>query len=109
MDSGNRRSHGRIATRFEVLYSDGRLEGAGVLLDISHSGALFGQTSLSPELGKTVRAYVFVQPVNPVELTGEVVRLTDDGFAIRYELSDPEVRRLVDDASAVVAQPPRDG
>jgi hypothetical protein len=108
MDS-NRRGHGRITTRFEVLYSDGRMEGAGVLVDISHSGALFGGTSLTPELGKTVRAYVFVQPVNPVELTGEVVRLTEDGFAIHYELTDPEVKRLVDDAAAVVAQPLREG
>jgi hypothetical protein len=82
------------------------MEGAGVLLDISYSGALFGETSLRPEIGKSIRAYVFVQPVNPIELAGEVVRLTDDGFAIRYELSDPEVRRLVDDAAAIVSAPP---
>jgi hypothetical protein len=103
----NRRGEGRIPTRFEALYSTGRMEGAGVLVDISYSGALFGQTSIRPELGKTIRAYVFVQPVNPIELAGEVVRLTDDGFAVRYELTDPEVRRLVDDAAAVVASPPR--
>ena len=104
----NRRREGRIPTRFEVLYSAGRREGAGVLLDISYSGALFGDTSLQPELGKTIRAYVFVQPVNPIELAGEVVRLTGDGFAIRYEISDPEVRRLVDDAAAVVSAPSRE-
>jgi hypothetical protein len=103
----NRRREGRIPTRFEALYSAGRLEGAGVLLDISYSGALFAETSLRPELGKTIRAYVFVQPVNPIELVGEVVRLTDDGFAVKYELTDPELRRLVDDAAAVVSAPPR--
>jgi hypothetical protein len=104
----NRRGEGRIPTRFEALYSTGRLEGAGGLLDISYSGALFGETSMSPELGKTIRAYIFVQPVNPIELAGEVIRLTADGFAIQYELSDPEVRRLVDDAAAVVSAPSRD-
>jgi PilZ domain len=103
----NRRREGRIPTRFEALYSAGRMEGAGVLLDISYSGALFGETSLRPELGKTIRAYVFVQPVNPIELVGEVVRLTDNGFAVTYELTDPELRRLVDDAAAVVSAPPR--
>lgn len=106
-ESWNRRREGRIPTRFEALYSTGRLEGAGVLLDISYSGALFGETSLEAEIGKTIRAYVFVQPVNPIELAGEVVRVTEDGFAIRYELSDPEVRRLVDDAAAVVSAPSR--
>ncbi len=103
----NRRREGRVPTRFEVLYSAGRMEGAGVLLDISYSGALFGETSLRPELGKTIRAYVFVQPVNPIELVGEVVRLTADGFAVRYQISDPELRRLVDDAAAVVSAPSR--
>jgi len=103
----NRRRDGRIPTRFEALYSAGRLEGAGVLLDISYSGALFGETSLKPELGKTIRAYVFVQPINPIELAGEVVRLTEDGFAVQYEIADPELRRLVDDAAAVVCAPSR--
>lgn len=105
MDRSNRRNQGRIPTRFESLYSDGRKEGVGVLRDISHSGALFEQTTLRPQIGKTVRAYVFVQPVSPVELVGQVVRLTDDGFAIQYEISDPEVVRLVDDAAAVVGAP----
>ncbi len=98
----NRRSAGRITTRFEALYSAGREEGFAVLRDISYTGALFGETTIRPEIGKRIRAYVFVQPVSPVELVGEVVRTTDDGFAIRYEIADPEVRRLVDDAAAVV-------
>ena len=103
----NRRGDGRIRTQFETLYSAGRTEGAGVLADISYSGALIAEASLRPEVGDKLRLYVFVQPVSPFELIGSVVRVTEDGFAIEYELSDPAVRRLVDDAAAIVTAPPR--
>lgn len=98
----------RIATRFESLYSLGRSEGVGVLLDISYSGALFGETSIQPELGTEVRAFVFVQPIDPIPLAGRVVRHIENGFAIEYKDLDPEIRRLVDDASAIVSSPTRD-
>ena len=32
-------------------------------------------------------------------------RLTENGFAILYELFDPEIRQLVDDVSAIVSGP----
>ena len=104
-ETPNRRAQGRIETRFEALYSDGKREGFGVLLDISYSGARFGETTLRPEVGKQVRAYVFVQPVIPFTLQGLVTRTTDSGFALTYELFDPEIRRLVDDVGAIVAEP----
>ncbi len=103
----NRRGDGRVRTQFETLYSAGRTEGAGVLADISYSGALIAEASLRPEVGDKLRLYVFVQPVSPFELIGSVVRVTEDGFAIEYELSDPDVRRLVDDAAAIVTAPSR--
>jgi hypothetical protein len=103
----NRRGEGRVRTQFETLYSAGRTEGAGVLADISYSGALIAEASLRPEVGDKLRLYVFVQPVSPFELIGSVVRVTEDGFAIEYELSDPEARRLVDDAAAIVTPPSR--
>ena len=53
-------------------------------------------------MGTQVRLYVFVQPVAPFEILGHVVRATDSGFAIAYEIDDAEVRRLVDDVSAIV-------
>jgi hypothetical protein len=52
-----------------------------------------------------VRLYVFVQPVAPFQLVGHVTRHTESGFVILYEVSDPEVRRLVDDVSAIVVAP----
>ena len=103
----NRRGEGRVRTQFETLYSAGRTEGAGIIADISYSGALIAEASLRPEIGDKLRLYVFVQPVSPFELIGKVVRVTEDGFAIEYEISDPEVRRLVDDAAAIVTAPSR--
>ena len=105
--SENRRGEGRVRTQFETLYSAGRTEGAGIIADISYSGALIAEASLRPEVGDKLRLYVFVQPVSPFELIGSVVRVTEDGFAIEYEISDPEVRRLVDDAAAIVTAPSR--
>jgi hypothetical protein len=101
----NRRRGSRVPTRFESLYSAGRSEGTGTLADISYSGALIASASLKPEIGKPLRIYVFVQPVAPFELVGTVVRHTDDGFAIEYDSLREEVRRLVDDAAAVVGIP----
>lgn len=96
----------RIRTRFETLYSTERREGGGMLADISYSGARFEQTSLQPRAGARVRIHVFLPSRSePFELVGEVVRVTEQGFAIRYEKPKPEVCRLVDDAAALVSLP----
>jgi hypothetical protein len=50
-----------------------------------------------------VRLYVFVQPVSPFELIGDVVRRGPRSFAIEYTVDSPEVRRLVDDVAAIVS------
>ena len=49
-----------------------------------------------------VRLYIFIQPVCPFELSGEVIRVEGTTFAIRYSNLDPEVGRLVDDVAALV-------
>ena len=103
----NRRGQDRVRTQFETLYSAGRLEGSGILADISYSGAMIVEASLRPDVGEKIRLYVFVHPVSPFELIGNVVRHTEDGYAIEYEVLDPEVRRLVDDAAAIVTAPHR--
>ena len=103
--AADRRRSGRIQTRFELLYSAGRNEGTGTLADISYSGAMIEGATLKPELGKHLRLYVFVQPVAPFEVVGTVVRHTENGFAISYPTLSEEVRRLVDDAAAIVSVP----
>jgi hypothetical protein len=92
----------RVQTEFESLYTSDRQEGAGTLSNISYSGAQIAGASLKPELGTKVGIYVFIQPVSPFELIGEVVRHTEDGFAIALDPSTQEIRNLVDDASAIV-------
>jgi hypothetical protein len=99
----DQRKDPRFRTRFDALYSLDRAEGAGTLVDLSYTGARLEGVSIWPPLDTKVRLYVFIQPVSPFELTGHVVRLTESGFAIEYEVEDPEVRRLVDDVSAIVS------
>jgi hypothetical protein len=100
-----RRNHPRFRTRFDALCSSGEREGSGTLVDISRSGARLDSDNLLPELGTKVRLYVFILPVSPFELSGEVVRAEGTSFAIRYSNLDPEIGRLVDDVAALVAGP----
>jgi hypothetical protein len=98
----DRRRNPRFKTHFDTLCSTGDREGAGQLLNISRSGACLGAVSELPEIGAKVRLYIFIQPVCPFELSGEVVRHDGSSFAISYSNLDPEVGRLVDDVAAVV-------
>ena len=95
----------RFRTRFDVLISADPAQGSGVLTEISYAGARLEKASICPPVASRVTLYVFVRPVAPFTLSGQVVRSTEDGFAITYELFDPEIRRLVDDVSSVVASP----
>jgi len=95
----------RFITRFDSLVSAEQEEGAGVLGGISYAGARLEATSMRPPLGSKVTLYIFVQPVSPFELTGNVIRHTETGFAVTYELFDSETRQLVDDVAALVSAP----
>ncbi len=101
----DKRWNSRIRTHFEILYSSGREEGSGILANISYSGALLIQASVQPRLGSQVRVYVPLKEDSPFEVVGKVVRLVEDGFAIEYPALGTELRRLVDDAAAVAANP----
>ncbi len=102
----DKRRSPRFRTRFDALISATSEEGAGILAEISYAGARLSDTSMRPEVGTKVTLYVFLQPVAPFELHGHVMRLTETGFAITYELFDPETRQLVDDVAAIVSMPP---
>jgi hypothetical protein len=92
----------RFRTRFDALISAGSHEGAGQLAEISYAGARLDHTDARPPVGTSVVLYVFVAPVSPFELRGHVVRHTDTGFAVAYDLFDADIRRLVDDVAALV-------
>ena len=93
----------RFQARFDALCAAGREEGAGILADISRSGARLEETSLRPAVGSKVRLYIFVQPVSPFEIVGEVVRHTDSGFAIAIVETQDGIQELIDDVAAVVS------
>lgn len=101
----SRRRHPRYRTRFDALASAGDREGAGTLTDLSRTGARLDNASFLPEPGTKVRLYVFIQPVSPFELVGEVVRTSDKSFAIRFTELDPAIGRLVQDVAALVGLP----
>ena len=100
----------RIFIRLEAFYSFGRMEDEGMLADISYSGALIEGAAMQPEIGTNITIYVYLEPpsafkaVTPFKLAGHVVRHGPTGFAIEFEDNlDPDVRRMVDDAAAIVA------
>ena len=97
-----RRKSPRFKARFDALYSSGAQEGAGVLAEISYAGVRLEESSIRPEIGTRVVLYVFVRPVQPFELVGEVVRHTEHGFAVAIDPPSLEVCRLVDDVAALV-------
>ena len=110
--TANKHRDNRISIRLEAFYSFGRIEDEGMLADISYSGALIEGTTMQPEIGTRIVLYVYLKPpsafeaVTPFELSGNVVRHSSTGFAIAYEGNlDPDVRRVVDDAAAVVTAP----
>ena len=102
----------RILIRLEVYCSFERVEGTASLANISYTGALVEDTTVRPEIGARVKLYVHLKPPcafeaeTPFELTGVVVRHSSNGFAVEFEDNhDPDVRRMVDDAVAIVAAP----
>ncbi len=94
----------RVQVAFDALFCDERREGAGLLANFSYTGALLDEVSLLPSVGASVRVYVFVQPVAPFEIAGDVVRHAGDAsFAIEFKDLAPELRALVDEAAAIVS------
>ena len=93
----------RFKAEFETLFSAERKEGAGVLSEISYSGALVEEVSNRPKVGTILRLFVFFQPVAPEQIVGEVVRHTKNGFAIHFNETKDELRKLVDDVGALVS------
>jgi hypothetical protein len=111
-DTTERRRDTRFAIRLEAHFAFGRVVEVGVLANISYSGALIEDITMQPAVGTDVVLGVHFTPPSdseekaPFELTGIVVRHTSSGFAIEYkDRLNPEVRKMVDDVAAMVAEP----
>ena len=111
-ETTNRRHENRVLTSLKAYYSFGQVDGVGVLAGISYSGALIEGISTRPEIGTPIVLYLYLKPpdafkaVSPFELAGHIVRHSSTGFAIEYEHNfDPNVRRMLSDAAAIVAAP----
>jgi hypothetical protein len=108
-ETGSTRAN-RIPIRLDTYYAYGWVEGAGVVANISYSGALIEGTPAQPDIGTPVVLHICLHPASafqvpsPFEVVGHVVRHSPSGFAIKYDASvDRKVRRVVDNAAAVVA------
>ncbi len=104
-----RRRGYRISIRLEVYFSEELHEVVGTLTNISYSGALIVGTSMQPEIGAPCVLHVYLKPpgafnaASPFKLTGSIVRHSSTGFAIEFDDTfDPDVRRMVDDADAIL-------
>ena len=103
----------RVRISLKFYYSFDRVEGVGLLVNISYSGARIEDISTRPpEIGTPIVLCVYLEPplgsgeVTPFELTGHVIQHSSTGFAIEYEHNfDPWARRMVDDAAAIIAGP----
>ena len=102
----------RIPISLTADLAFGRMKGSGMLANISYSGALIEDTTMWPKIGTPIVLYLDLKPssafrvATPFKLAGHVVRRASTGFAIEYDDNlDPDVRRMVDDAAALVDAP----
>ncbi len=100
----------RVPIRLETYYSYDRVEGVGVVANISYSGALIEQTPKQPKVGTPIILYIRLHPPtafeaqSPFELVGRVARHSPSGFAVQYaESFGLALRQMVDDAAAIAA------
>ena len=109
-DTTSDRRADRFPIPLKVYCSNERVEGVASLVNISYSGALLENTDMRPEIGTRIKLYMHLKPpcaneaAKPSELAAIVIRHSSDGFGVVFEnYRDPELRRLVDDAAALVA------
>ena len=109
-NTARKRRTSRFRMPLQVYCSFEGMEGFASLSDISYTGALLENTGMRPKIGTRVTLCMHLKPpraseaVAPSELIGVASRHSYDGFAVKFENgNDPDVRRMVDDAAAVVA------
>lgn len=92
----------RIRTRFECHCEATFEQGEASLSNVSYTGALLSDTSVTPPRGDLVRLRLPLPDGQTLEIQGYVVRHIGTGFAVEFEDLDAHTRRLVDDAAGLV-------
>jgi hypothetical protein len=90
-----------------VVFTAGAIEGAGIIMDISATGAqIYRPTKMLPK--GAVADLFFLQPDTQRKLhaVGQVVRLTDDGFGIQFLRVERELEQLVLNAAGSAKEEP---
>lgn len=98
-----KRKNPRHRALFDVAFSSGRLEGEGVLADLSCGGAAIEGATLCPPVGSELRIEIFVEPDRVLQLRGAVSRHTETGFAVEHAGLNEELDELMKDVSAVTS------
>ena len=91
----------RVETSFDCVWSGGRLCGAGILRNLSLSGAWIDEVSIQPPIGAKVWLLaVDEEQEAPLVLEGVVVRRTTLGFAVGIQPPNSDAVRLLLDRLA---------
>jgi PilZ domain len=90
-----------------VVFTAGVIEGAGIIMDISATGAQIYRPSKMLPKGAVADLF-FLQPDTQRKLhaVGQVVRLTDDGFGVQFLRVERELEQLVLSAAGNAKQEP---
>ncbi len=95
----------RLEARIPVGYSGGRLEGQGIISNLSKSGAALSEiTTPVPNGVRLNLEFAALSGLPWFSLWAEVVRQTEDGFAVRFLEPDSQKRRLLDPVLDLIAE-----
>ncbi len=97
-----RRGSDRVIANFECLCSGFREKGSGLLVNISDTGALLEEASFVPIRGELIGLAIEIPVAESGLLIGWVSRHTDKGFAIEFDESSPQTKRLAREIGAIV-------
>lgn len=90
------RSKQRVDVRFAAVYRGRRIDGHGMVRNISESGALIQEAE--PPLmagGRITLDFSFFEDSLPVRVSATVVRETEAGFGVRFVGLDARMRSLL--------------
>ncbi len=100
----NDRKTKRVDVRFRADYDTEHLSGTGLVDNVSAGGALIGNATTLLLRGTEVKIrFSFFKNSAPVEIPAEVIRETDNGFAVRFTFITARTKAIITRAVALAA------